>query len=177
MRAATVMLVLALAACGRRDEVPAHDDVTAAVPAGNEAEVDAALGNIVMVDNGTPAPGVPDVSSPSASDLRRQARHFPAALQGKWGLTPADCDISRSDTKGVMTVRGDAVSFYDASAVVSAVPEKSSYRIVADLDYRGGGRTWRRRERFEVVNGGTMLQRTAPVPPGTPPRTFRYEHC
>lgn len=195
-RLAAMILVLGASACSpagteQRNGSDVVINATTGTPERNEAQADAALDGIVTVDNGTPpppvkspatptpAPGVPVETAPRVSDLRREARAFPTAFQGRWGLAHADCDLSRvDDAKGLMRIAADKVSFYESSATVAAMPAKSAYKLVADLAFRGEGKTWRRRDRFALLVAGTAMSRTEQgADGGADERTYRYERC
>ena len=49
-----------------------------------------------------PASPVPSSSSTVAADASGQT--IPAALQGNWGLVPADCTSTRGDNKGLLRI-------------------------------------------------------------------------
>ena len=90
-----------------------------------------------------------------------------------WGITPADCDFSRSDTKGLVTVFADKLSFYESTAKVASLSAVSQYKVIADLNYTGEGQAWRKRTTLELITAGTALLRTEQ----SPAATFRYERC
>src|SRR5687767_670720 len=88
---------LGLAACGGGDE-PVAEDV-------NESANAAAMIN--NLGEPTPAATV-DGSAPAnaavpGSTIPAPAAAIPAALHGRWGLTPADCTSTRGDAKGLLT--------------------------------------------------------------------------
>lgn len=117
-------------------------------------------------DAATPVPGVPDTRP-----VKRVALAFPTAFQGNWGQTLADCDASRPDAPGLMKVRGATLDFHDSTATARTLTARDPYRIVADLDYKGGERNWQHRETLSLELGGIRLSRSGAG------GTYRYEKC
>ena len=100
-------LVLALFACGRSSPV----DDKAANAATKLPSVNA------------PAPstiGEPHVATTPARPLPAPTATIPAGLQGRWGLTPADCVPGRSDAKGLLIISPGELRFYESRAVPAA---------------------------------------------------------
>ena len=103
----SLALVLTVAACGGADPV---DDKAVNTSAG-------------LPDINATAPsaaGEPHVDTQPAKPLPAPASSIPAALQGRWGLTPADCMPGRSDAKGLLTITADGLRFYESRAVPAA---------------------------------------------------------
>src|SRR6478752_2914554 len=100
----SLLCVLGLVACGGSDPVDRAAANTAGLPAVND-----------------PAPsamGEPHVATqPAKADPAPAAMAIPAALQGRWGLTPADCMSGRSDAKGLLTIAADGLQFYESRAI------------------------------------------------------------
>jgi len=137
-------------------------------PAVNDAQAEAAVEQAARAANGTVPRGLP-VSDETAA-LTPGA--LPPAFEGRWGLTPADCDVARSDTKGLLVIRGSTLTFYTASATARVVGGPSRYKVVADLTFTDKGATAPRRDRLALTAAGTVLQRTEPGG-----QTYRYERC
>ena len=160
MRARGIAIALALAGCSSDASEDAKEKAAAAnieaVVEQNEAQA-AALG---LPRSGTPSPA-------------KAAKTLPPAFLGRWGITPADCDFSRSDTKGLVTVFADKLSFYESTAKVASLSAVSQYKVIADLNYTGEGQAWRKRTTLELITAGTALLRTEQ----SPAATFRYERC
>lgn len=158
MRKITALLLfLALAACSGKEQA-----------ATNEAVAEAAIAHIEASATGNVAPGLPVADKEAKLD--RSA--LPPAFEGRWGMTPADCDIARGDTRGLLSITGSKLTFWDAGATASVVGGSSRYKVVADLALSDHGRKWQRRDTFELTNAGTTLQRTEAAG-----KTYRYERC
>jgi len=145
-----VPLALGLAAC--TSERPAQEDAaiaSAAVesdPAAVAAAADAASGGI------------------------------PQALQGRWGLVPADCEPGRADAKGLLVVGADSLEFYESTATLGEVAARSAGQIRADFAFTGEGMTWEREmELVSTGRGEAMLQREFGEEATTEP--LEYARC
>lgn len=149
MRPLIPATLLLLAACGGADE--------AALPADEET---------VPVEAATPAP------SPSASI----ALAIPAALQGRWGLVPADCEPGRADAKGLLVVSGSKLEFYESVGTLGAVSDSGTTRIRALFAFTGEGMEWTRDMLLEAADGGRTLVRRE-YGADAAPEPFRYSQC
>lgn len=114
-----------------------------------------------------PAPDAPEAYTPSA---------IPAALHGRWGLTPADCTSTRGDAKGLLQISGNQLRFYESRGMLGRIEEADASRIVAEFDFTGEGMSWRRRMILDVEDDGQTLVRreTGPDAMAGP---LRYRRC
>ncbi|MBA4354416.1 MAG: hypothetical protein C0409_06955 [Novosphingobium sp.] len=151
---------LALAACS--DPAPA--------PTG------AATPDLAPVVSESEALSPPVAPGASGSAAPASAVTFPAAMRGKWGVNAADCDPSRGDNKGMMTVGADAVKFYESIAEIGAVRESTDDALRATFDYEGEGMAWQRDARFELADGGKVLILTE-YGDDAPQGPRRYSRC
>lgn len=140
-------LALALAAC---DAAPTDD--TAAGSDATETPMPA-----------EPDGGIGDGATPPADDTSApegDATTIPTALQGRWGLVPADCTSTRGDAKGLIEVTGDTITFYESRATLGEIAERTDDRIRATFSFTGEGMTWSRDMALEAQDGGEALVRT-----------------
>ncbi|HET9810433.1 MAG TPA: hypothetical protein VFP53_01905 [Sphingomicrobium sp.] len=156
---------LALAACGGRDpvadnlqnndELPIARDVspspTASAPA-NAAEPTAPANMATAAETAAPA-------------------EIPAALRGRWGLTPRDCTSALGDAKGLLVVNANELRFYESRAVPSANIQTSPDSISGDFAFTGEGQKWTRHETLEVQDGNLVRTDRDPM------ASFRYVRC
>jgi len=110
---------------------------------------------------------------PVAPPKRPSPLALPPLFEGRWGKTPADCDISRSDTRGAMIIRGDRIDFYAATGHMVAVERRSPTTVAVTMDVKEGGRQFRRSMIFTLVTAATELLRVDAAPPAR----FRYTRC
>ncbi|WP_420606360.1 hypothetical protein [Novosphingopyxis sp.] len=160
-------LGISLAACnsGPVDEPLAADDM--ATPA---------------VTNDTAAPAMPPAPSatvPVADDETGDSSAMatiPAALQGRWGINPADCTTTNGDDKGLITVGADRIRFYESTARLGKISESSDSRIVADFSFSGEGQSWTKGMTLDAQDGGKTLIRRE-TGEDAMPGPERYRKC
>ena len=145
--------LLALAACAKPAPAP-EPTASEAVPTDSSA--------------------APIVAETSESDAPEAA--IPTAAQGRWGLVPADCTSTRGDAKGLLTIDGTTLKFYESRGTLGKVAERSDTRIRASFAFSGEGMTWDRDEVLEVQDGGKTLVRRESGE-GAEPGPFKYARC
>ncbi|NDV99086.1 hypothetical protein [Salipiger sp. PrR002] len=102
------------------------------------------------------------------------AAAIPQDMQGRWGLVPADCTSTRGDAKGLMTVEGDTLSFYESRAVLDAVAESDPERLEASFAFTGEGLSWSR-DVVLVLRGDTLVRQESGE--GASPEPLTYTRC
>lgn len=154
----TSALVLALFACGKPGAV---DDK-------------AAEGASKLPDVNAPAPttiGEPHVATAPAHPLPAPAATIPAALQGRWGLSPADCVPGRSDAKGLLVVSPDELRFYESRAVPGGDVQTDPNSVSGHFAFTGEGQSWTKYEALKLDK--QVLVRTE----ANPTASFSYAKC
>ena len=119
----------------------------------------------------TAAPAPPETASPSPA-----ASTIPAVIQGRWGLTDADCEPGRDDAKGLLTITANELDFYESVGTLDDIKELGETRIRADFDFVGEGQEWERDVTLEAREGGTVLIRREDGVDAAPGE-FRYTKC
>lgn len=99
---------------------------------------------------------------------------IPVAMQGRWGLVPADCTSTRGDAKGLMEVGADSLKFYESRAVLAEVAERSGDRLEASFDFTGEGMSWSR-DMVLVARGDTLVRQESGE--GAIPEPLTYARC
>ena len=151
-------LILAVISCGRSEPV----DKQAAKAAARLPDVNA------------PAPsasGEPHKSTEPAKPLPAPAAKIPAALQGRWGLTPADCSGALSAAKGLLVITPGELRFYESKAVPSADVGADADSISGTFAFTGEGQSWSRYEALKLNRN--VLTRTEIKPTAS----FTYAKC
>ena len=151
--------LLALAAC---DNGTQGADIT--------TEEAAAGGD--LAENSSVAPAAP----PAADAGTPAPTAIPAVLHGRWGLTPGDCSSTRGDAKGLLTITGDRLEFYESVGTLDTILDAAPNRIRAAFDFEGEGMTWQREVTLEVEDDGTTLMRRE-YGQDAAPGPFRYAKC
>lgn len=157
-------LLLALAGCGSHGPVAEQANNTANLAAvvdqANAVANAARAGGRKAISPAEPAP--PDTSANGA---------IPAALQGRWGLTPGDCTSPLSNAKGLMVVASKELRFFESRAVPDGNTVVRATSFNADFRFSGEGQTW---VKFETLRlNGDKLIRTE----SNPAASFTYARC
>lgn len=92
---------------------------------------------------------------------------IPAALQGRWALTAADCIPGRADAKGLMVVSTNTLTFYESRGTLTEVAAVTSTSIRGTFAMSGEGMTWTR-DMALVLNTSGNLVRTESGTDATP---------
>ena len=148
---------LAIVACSRNDPVDDKAASTAGLP-----------------DINVQAPstsGEPHADTRPVTKAPAAQAALPAAMQGRWGLTPADCMPGRSDAKGLMVISADDLRFYESRALPGADVQTSPQIVSGKFNFTGEGQTWTRYEAIKV--DGQKLIRTE----SSPTASFTYAKC
>jgi hypothetical protein len=153
-----LVTVLGLAACGKPDAVAKDANNVDGLPTLNKTEPS---------PTGAPPAGAaaPASASPTA------AASIPAAVQGRWGLTPRDCTSDLGDAKGLLVINSSELRFYESRAAPGADVETSTDSVSGTFNFSGEGQTWSRYEALEV--DGSKMKRTE----RDPLVTFNYARC
>lgn len=149
---ATLMMV-SIAACEKRD--PVAEEANAIAPAAvNNASAGAAAGGPPPVSPGADASG-----------------KIPVALQGRWGLTPADCEPGRSDAKGLLIITGNDLKFYESRGVPGTSIETGDKGMSGNFNFTGEGETWSNYVSLKLTGDGLIRTER------NPPASYTYARC
>ncbi len=146
-----LLVVGAMAACEKRD--PVADEANAIPPAP------------VTTDSAGPLAGGPP--GPAAT----VAGPIPAAIRGRWGLTPADCISNRGDAKGLLEIGPDSLKFYESRAVPGTSIETGDQGISGNFNFTGEGQQWTKYVSLKLQ--GEVLTRTE----RNPVASYNYARC
>ena len=150
-------LVLAVVACGGRDPVDDNAGKTAGLPDINVSAPSTA--------------GEPHADTQPAKATPTPSIHIPPALQGRWGLTPADCTTSLGDAKGLLVINGEELRFYESRAVPADGAHTDVDSISGNFAFTGEGQSWTRYEALKLDK--QRLTRTET----NPSASFSYAKC
>ena len=84
---------------------------------------------------------------------------IPESMQGRWGLVPADCTSTRGDAKGLLTITGDTLKFYESRAMLTKVVGNWPEKLKAEFAFTGEGQSWTRTETLSLTNSSNTLVR------------------
>ena len=150
-------MLLALAGCGGNDPVEPEANATAGLPDIN-AVAPSAGGeprNETVPAAGTPAAGA----------------KIPAALQGRWALSPGDCTAAPAQAKGLLTITPNELRFYESVAVPSGDVQTSADSVSGNFSFTGEGQSWTKFQSLEVTR--QIMVRTET----NPSASFNYAKC
>lgn len=166
-------LLAALAACGGNDgPVDAEADNVAGLP--DPTEVAGGEIGTASADGSAPtnvlAPGgrAPLTSGDTAS--ARQAA-IPAALRGRWGMTPSDCIGNVGDGKGLLTVNASELRYPESVARPARNVETSPNSVSGDFDFNGRGQSWTKFQSLELQEERLVRTESSPM------ASFTYVRC
>jgi hypothetical protein len=171
----TSAIILAVAACGSHGPVAdqANDtgNLVAVVDRAN------ATANTARAEAGKPPspPPQPPAAATSPTGAPPPALvstgPIPAPLQGRWGLTPADCTSTRGDAKGLLVVTGGELRFYESRAVPAPGIQADDGAVSGNFHFTGEGQAWTKYEALK--RSGDKLTRTE----NNPAASFTYAKC
>ena len=148
-----------LGACSKRDPVADGANNVAGLPVSSAA---------------TPSPdGSPpaNLAQPANQAEATGSARIPAALQGRWGLTPRDCTSALGDAKGLLVVNEGELRFYESRAVPASDIQSNADSISGNFDFTGEGQSWSKYVALDLR--GRDLVRTETHPNAS----FTYAKC
>lgn len=161
----TIAAIMTMGACsGSNDPVADNADNASAT-----SEID-----VLPPDDSdsTPANDLDaSVDDASASPVETAPGKIPAALQGRWGMTPADCTSTRGDAKGLLIVSADSLKFYESLAKPAGELKSSSNSASGDFAFTGEGMTWKKYQALEIQNNKLVRTESSPM------KSFAYARC
>jgi hypothetical protein len=162
-----VAAVLALAGCGGSDPVADNlneaGNVTAVVNSANATARAATSASQSAEERNNPRPPDPTVEAGRGG--------IPQSLQGRWGMTPADCTSTRGDAKGLLTITSDHLKFYESRAVPGAKVQTGGTSMSGDFAFTGEGQTWTRYETLQIQDGKLVRTESDPM------ASYTYARC
>jgi hypothetical protein len=156
----TPALILAVVACNK--PAPVANNVAAAAP---PVAVNADARDPAGGPTGNERESTPAAASPTA------AAAIPAELQGRWGLTPADCTEPLANAKGLLVINSSEMRFYESRAVPGSDVHTDAGTTSGTFHFTGEGQSW---DKFESLQRkGGRLTRTE----GNPTASYTYAKC
>ena len=151
--------MLAVVGCGGSDPVANEANNTAGLPVINDAVPDA-------------SGAAPEGTQPGAGGAPAAvSAGIPAALHGRWGLSPGDCTSTRGDAKGLLIVGAADMKFYESRAVPGSDTQADTDSITGNFAFTGEGQNWTKFQSLELK--GQELVRTE----SNPVASFTYARC
>ena len=170
--ASLLALAFSLAGCGGNDPVAEEAENTAGLPSIDQ--VAGGRDGQPRADGGAPIGATAAPGARGASDYPANpspAAAIPAALHGRWGMTPADCTSTRGDAKGLLVVSSDGMRFYESRATPVRNVERSNDSISADFAFTGEGQTWTKFQTLTLDDDRLVRTESSPM------ASFTYVRC
>ncbi len=172
MRLLVPCLSLALLAACNSSKPPADEPVNDLSGDIDENGVPVEIDAVIAPDPEKDAARTAQAATDAAM-AQPMGKAFPKGFQGRWGLVANDCTSTRGDAKGLMTVSGDQLRFYESVGTVKVLTIKSPESVTADLAFEGEGQTWKRTIDFALADGGKTMVRSET----DPVQKLRYSRC
>ncbi|WP_198159807.1 MULTISPECIES: hypothetical protein [Sphingomonas] len=141
-----ILPLLALAACQANAPDNSANDAVAA----NQAEAPVKEVETLPPDETVVEP---------ENEAEAPAAAIPESMQGRWGLVPADCTSTRGDAKGLLTITGDTLQFYESRAKLAKIVGNWPEKLKAEFAFTGEGQSWTRTETLSLTNSSNTLVR------------------
>ena len=154
--------IIGMVACSGRD--PVADEA-------NNAAANLAQENAVRPEVNSLAPANESGSSANEADVQSVSSNIPAALHGRWGLTPGDCTSTRGDAKGLLVVSADQLKFYESVGKPAGELRTSPDSATGDFAFTGEGMSWKKYEALELQRGKLVRTESDPM------TSFAYARC
>jgi hypothetical protein len=158
MKRACLIVTVLLAGCGRPPAVDEGAEQADALPVVNRPSASA---------TGEP----PEDGATLATSLPAPAAAIPAGLHGHWALSPTDCAVAPSDTKGLLVIGPGELRFQDSRAVPLRGVQTSAESVSGDFVFEGKGKSWTSYQSLQLRKD--KLLRTQ----SNPSATFTYARC
>jgi hypothetical protein len=151
--------MVTIVACGQRDPVANDVNAMAGPAASNTAEPS--------------ADGAPPANAAASADAKpaNPVASIPAALQGRWGLTPGDCMTTRGDEKGLLIVTADQLRFYESRAIPAADVQVGTDTIAGNFAFTGEGQSWTKYQSLQLRDHDLVRTESNPT------ASFTYAKC
>lgn len=85
---------------------------------------------------------------------------IPAAFHGRWGMVPGDCTSTRGDAKGLITVNGDGIKFYESQAKLTKVTLSAPENFTGTFAFSGEGQNWTNSQNLKLTGSSNTLVRS-----------------
>lgn len=120
---------------------------------------------------GAPPANRSDAEPVAAAAAGNAAPELPAAMRGRWGLTPMDCTSTRGDAKGLLVIGPSDLRFYESRAVPTGDVQADTRSASGTFHFTGEGQSWAKYQALQIQKD--VLVRTE----SNPTASFTYAKC
>ena len=85
---------------------------------------------------------------------------YPAAFHGRWGMVPGDCTSTRGDAKGLITIDGDSIKFYESKAHADQGDLQPPENFTGNFAFTGEGQSWTKSQNLKLTGSSNTLIRS-----------------
>ena len=149
----------ALASCGRQN------------PVANGAENASGLPGPAGQSPASPTGGPPTDNRSDTAAAPSNASVIPAALQGRWGLTPGDCTSNGGGSQGLLVITAEDLRFYESRALPGENVQTSASSVSGDFAFTGEGQEWTKYQSLQLEAGKLTRSERDPA------ARFTYARC
>ncbi len=154
----------------------------------NASEATANDGGDAATGNALPEASAENSAGPAGADFMNNEQNavspidlpepkslpgIPAKFNGRWGMVPNDCTSTSGDAKGLMTITGDTLKFYESRARADDVVARGGGRTTMRLRFSGEGQNWTTQQSLTMESDGRTLIRQET----DPPQSYTYSRC
>lgn len=119
----------------------------------------------------------PPAEQPSAAPTPAPLpTEIPTQFQGRWGLAEKDCTSDKGDAKGLLTIDGNSLNFYESTGKLDEITEAEEGRVRGNFSFTGEGMEWKRDEILTLRKDGKVLVRRE-FGDDASPEPFDYTKC
>lgn len=116
----------------------------------------------------------PDLTEPEGSMAGSLPGDIiPAPFRGRWGLTPADCDVAAGRAEGLLTIGSEILRFYESVAEPLTLETMGRTAISGSFAFSGEGMEWTREMTLTLGPDGKTLVRAE----NDPRASYTYTRC
>ena len=161
----------------RKTMIPAAVALLALAACDDSANTAASSSTTSNTDTRVPAdPGVPSTPPAATPSGAPADSSIPAALQGRWGLVPADCTSTRGDAKGLLRIDGTTLEFYESVGKLTSATSRSDTSLRGTFAFTGEGMNWNREVELVATDNGKTLTRSE-YGADALPAPLKYSKC
>ncbi|MCF2513544.1 hypothetical protein LVY65_00455 [Sphingomonas sp. G124] len=143
------LLALALAACQQsNDDNIAIDDTNTA-----NAEVE------TLPPDETVSNDADNVADGNSAETPT-ALAIPAAFHGRWGMVPADCTSTKGDAKGLISIDGNSIKFFESLGKLTKVTLNAPENFTGTFAFTGEGESWTNSQNLKLTGSSNTLIRS-----------------
>ena len=85
---------------------------------------------------------------------------IPAAFHGRWAMVPTDCTSTQGDNKGLITIGGDNIKFFESQGKLTKVTLNAPENFTGTFAFTGEGQRWTNSQNLKLTGSSNTLVRS-----------------